>query len=142
MTDAALGYGTQIRVGVNTAATTATVLLAGAKEIPAPPFTRDLQDITNMSSPNGYREFLPGMKDGGELSLTLIWYPGGPTDLIIEAMKSETAARVFEVKFTQVTPNRAFTFSAFLTGAEPAVPVDGAMEMSITLKITGNVVAA
>lgn len=140
MAVAEIGYGAELRVGATTAATSATVVLGGVKNLPPPPFTRDLIDVTSNTSPNATREFIPGLKDPGELSFEINWVPGNSTDAVFQAMLLEQDPRVFEVRYTQVTPNVAFTFSAFLTGYEADAPMDDAMTASVTLKVTGAVV--
>lgn len=132
-----LGYGVVLMVGATTAAVTATVHLGGLTNVPPPPFNRDQVDVTNQDSP-GSREFIPGLADFGEVSMELNWVPGNATDLVLQEMTDEDEPRLFTSTFTQVTPNRICTFSAYLTSFEPGVPIDDKMSAAITLKITGK----
>jgi predicted secreted protein len=137
MTEAVLGYGIELRVGATTAATDATVLLGGLTDIPAPSFTRETLDVTAHDSPNGFREFIGGLKDPGEMACALNWTPGNDTHDIIIAMMDEDVPRVFEVTFTQVDPAVTCTFTASLTTFEPTGPVEGQLTASLTLRVTG-----
>lgn len=137
MTEAVLGHGIQIRVGADTAASTATILLGGVTDIPAPPFSRGFVDVTAHDSPGGYREFIADLKDPGEVSLTLNWTPGNATDDVLMAMMAEDVPRVFEITYPHVTPARLCTFEALLTGFEPSGQVEGALTASITLRVSG-----
>lgn len=138
MTDAVQGYGIELRVGATTAATTATVLLGGLTDAPPPSFTRESIDATAHDSPDGYREFIGGLKDPGELSCTLNWTPGNATHDVLIAMMDEDDPRYFEAKFTQVTPNIVCSYNAVLTSFEPTGAVEGQLTASLTLRVTGK----
>ena len=142
MTDAVLGYGAQLRVGATTAATTATVLLGGVTSMPPPPFNRDLVQVTAFDSPDATHEFIPALNDPGEFAFDINWRPGNPTDLILIAMQAETAPRVFEISFTQVSPVRKYTFTGFLTAFEPGATVEEQLSASVTIKVTGKPVVS
>jgi hypothetical protein len=137
MTEAVHGQGVQLRVGADTAAVTATVLLGGLTNTPPPPFSRGFIDVTSHDSPQGYREFIPDLKDPGEMSCTLNW-TGNATDDVLLAMTTEEAPRLFEITYPQVTPNRLCTFQALLTSYEPTGEVDGGqLTATIGLRVTG-----
>lgn len=133
-----IGYGASLKVGATTAAITATVTLAGITSCPPPPFSRDSVDVTHMGSPNGVREFIPGLADFGEISLELNWIPSSATDDVFRELQGEMDARLFEISFTQVTPTVTCSFRAFLTGYEAGVPMEDKMTASVTLKVTGS----
>lgn len=138
MTIGKIGYGVTLMVGATTAAVTATVLLGGLTNVPPPSFSREAIEVTNQSSPDATKEYIPGLRDPGELSMELNWEPGNATDDVLQTMTDENAPRYFEEVFTQVTPNRIVSFYAFLTGYEPGVPVEGKMTATITLRVTGK----
>lgn len=138
MTIGKLGYGVSLKVGATTAATEATVVLGGLTNIPPPPFSRDSVDVTNQSSPDMTKEYIPGLIDPGEISMELNWEPGNATDVVLLAMLGENAPRVFEQAYSQVTPARICTFNAFLTNYEPGVPIDDRMTASVTFRVTGK----
>jgi len=138
MTDAVQGYGIELRVGPTTVATTATVLLGGLTDIPAPSFTRESIDVTAHDSPDCWREFIGGVEDPGELSIALNWTPGNATDDVLIAMMDEDDPRLFEVRFPQVTPVRICTYSAVLTSFEPTGAVEGQLTASLTLRVSGK----
>ncbi len=131
-----LGYGLILKVGANPAAVTATVTLGGLTNIPPPPFSREMVDVTAHDSPGGFREFIGGLKDPGEFSPTLNWIPGDATDLVLIAMQAENEPRLFEWTAPQVSPDRICTFRGLLSAWEPTGEVEGALTASITLRVT------
>lgn len=137
-----IGYGAKLKGGSTAAAITATVALAGISNLPPPAFSREKIDVTHTESPDGFKEYIPGMSDPGDVTLDLNWVAGNATDDYFLELQSEKAARLFEILFTQVTPNRTCTFRGFLTGYEPGVPVDGKMTATVTLAVTGKPVWA
>lgn len=132
-----LGYGASLSVGEDPAAVAVTVLLGGITSLPPPPFSRDSVEVTNMSSPDATREYIPSLKEPGEIALDLNWVPGNATDLVLLEMLGEDDARLFAITYAQVTPNRICTFRAFITAFEPGVPVDDKMTATVTFKVTG-----
>ena len=106
--------------------------------MPPPPFSREAIEVTNQSSPDATKEFIPGLIDPGEVSMELNWEPGNATDVVLMAMAEESGPRYFEEVFTQVTPNRKCAFYGFLTAYEPGVPLDGKMTANLTMRVTGK----
>lgn len=137
MTDAVLGLGIGLKVGANPAAATATITLGGLTNIPAPPFSRGFVDVTAHDSPSGYREYIPDLKDPGEMSLDLNWHPGNTTHDEIVTMMSETEPRLFEIRYTQVTPNVTCTFRGLVTSFEPSGETTPQLTATIGLRVTG-----
>lgn len=138
MTEAVHGQGIQLRVGATPAAVTATILLGGLTDIPPPTITRGFIDVTAHDSPQGYREFIPDLKDPGEMSCSLNWTPGNATDDELLAMSEEEEPRLFVMTFPQVTPIKTCTFRALLTNFERTGGADdGQLKATISLRVTG-----
>lgn len=136
-----LGFGIQIRVGATAAAATATVLLGNCTEIPFPPVTRESIDVTSHDSPGGVREYIPGLKDTGELSITMQFIPGDATHDHIRLMQDVAmnvqADFLFEITYAQMsgTPPRC-SFRAFVTGFEGDGPFDAPLTGTLMLRPT------
>lgn len=133
---------TLARIGLGTKFGIATVLaptaftdLAEITSVTPPPIKRDIIDVTHMDSPDGWREFIAGLKDGGECSMDMNFVPGSGTDDLLIAMQIETEARPCRITF----PNGAeWKFDAFCTGYTPTAPVDDKMTATATFKVTGK----
>ena len=88
-------------------------------------------DITTMSSTGGWRQFVAGIKDGGEITCEVL-YDEAQIDTIEGNLGAASAA------FTITFPDgSAWTGNAFITNFSTDNPMDDAISCSITLKIDG-----
>ena len=129
MTSAKSGFGATLDWGGTT--------IAELTSISGPSESADTVDVTSHDSSNEFREFIVGLRDGGEISIEGNFYPGDTdgqkqlhTDM--QAGSSNT--------FTLTAPDGTTNYSgtAICTGFEPSFPMDGAMTFSATLKISGK----
>lgn len=126
----------------------ATVSVGGASlaEVTAigiPSLTGEVIDVSTHSSPGRWREFIRGMRDAGEFTITMKYTAGSPTDdACIAAITSDTAtAVVLDAKAASGTED--FTISAFGTDYSPNdLEPDGDQTCTLTLKPTGAVTQA
>lgn len=130
-----IGYQTDVLVGANLAAVTATVALAGVTAVTPPALMRDEFERTAMGGTNFLREFAPSLIDPGELQLELNWLPNAPTETLLREMFAERSGRLIMIRFRMVTPNPTCSFRAFLRERTPAVPMDDKMTCSATFRV-------
>jgi len=102
-----------------------------------PSYAQDELDVTDHSSPSGFREFIGGLKDAGEVSGELHFDPDSTTHNdaagLIKELKDGTVKN-WQIYF----PNAAkVTFAALVTAFELAAPVDGKLTASFSMKISG-----
>lgn len=121
--------GTALKIG--TQAVGSLSKIGGASK------TADTIDVTTLDSADGYKEYIPGWKDGGEVSLS------GFFDYSDEGQKAlETAFDSSEKKdFTITFPTAAackWTFSGYVTALETSADLGDALAFSATIKITGK----
>lgn len=102
--------------------------------------SRDTVDATHTTSANRFREFIGGMRDGGELSFTVAMVPEGSAYAELwNDLKDNTA-----VGYRWAIPNAAGTanyywyFNGFVTSIASAVPLEDRMTAAVTIKITGE----
>jgi predicted secreted protein len=95
--------------------------------------TRDILDVTAHDSEDGYREFVGGLKDPGEVSFDVNYDPA-VHDFLIEDFDSTDPVN-YEISFPDGT---LWQFPAIITGFEPDAPFDNKLTASITLKVTGK----
>lgn len=130
-TSAAIGYGSHFDILTSTGPDVWTKI-GEQMNIKPPAVKADTHDATHSASPGGYREFIPGLVDGGEVSFDVNYVPGDAT--IVTAMtylRSVITARV-------VLPNGyIWNFSGILTEFAPDAPLDGKMVMSVSVKVSG-----
>jgi hypothetical protein len=133
-TQAKIGYGSQLLIASPDAPTT-YVALAEITNITPPPMTRDLPEATHMESPGGWKEYVPGLKDGGEISVDMNFIPGSAATLRLLEMQTESEASPVKIKFPG---GEEWGFTAFCTGFTPEVPVGDVMTATATFKVTGE----
>jgi predicted secreted protein len=136
-TEASIGYGTLFKTD-NGNSPAAWDTLAEVTSISPPKMSRDSIDATHEQSPNAWREFIAGLKDGGEVSLDLNFIPGGSAadDLTAELALAGSAAT--KSRLIVFPDGSQFEFDAFLTGFEPDAPLDDKMTGTATFKVTGE----
>jgi predicted secreted protein len=134
-TQARIGHGTTLGLRAAGDHAGAYTNLGEVTNITPPPVTRDIIDATHMESPEGWREFIAGLKDGGEMSCDLNFVPGSATDDTLVAMQAEDDPRDMQITF----PNGViWGFVAYCTGYEPTAPVDDKMTATATFKVSGK----
>jgi len=146
----ATGYGShgiefQIK---NSASSPDYVKVAGVTGISGPGLSMETIDVTSFDSVEQWREHRPGLKDGGEISLDLIFDPVDVTQSASGALATAhgllralatSPAVVVECKL--VFPDVAtteWTFNAYVTGFETSGGMADALTASATLKVTGK----
>lgn len=143
MSQARIGYGTLLERRTSAAGASPEVwqLIAERTSIGGPSMSRDAPDVTHMDSPGGWREFVPGLKDGGEVPVEGNFIPKNATqnaETGILAEFSQDVAGHWRITFPDGSPETVWEFDAIMTGFEPSMPVDDKMTFSATLKVTGE----
>ncbi|MFJ9382029.1 phage tail tube protein, partial [Streptomyces sp. NPDC101455] len=75
--------GTQLKRDSNGAGT--FVAVANISDVSGPSRSRDAIEVTAHDSPDNYREFVKGLKDGGEVEITINYDPGDVTHQALDA---------------------------------------------------------
>lgn len=139
-TKARIGYGTLLERRIATSPED-WQLIAERVQITGPGLSREAPDATHMDSDEGYREFLPGLKDGGEIGIEGNFIPEDESQNATTGLLSEFASDVlgvFRLTFPSTTSPRPFwLLDGILTGFEPGMPVDDKMSFSASIKVSG-----
>ncbi|RZJ44971.1 MAG: hypothetical protein EON87_08645 [Brevundimonas sp.] len=131
-TAAIKGFGTLVEYITTLPSTYGTIgeLVA----VTPPSKTRDTIDVTHMASPDGYREFIAALRDGGEASLTFNYTKAGFT--VLTTIFDSDALKTFRITLPDAS---TFVFDGLLTEAPlDNVEVDGKVAMSATIKVSGK----
>ena len=132
---AASAFGATVSVGGTS--------LAEVTAIGIPALTGEVIDVSTHSSTNRWREFVRGMRDAGEFTITMRYTAGSATDdACIAAITGDTAvAVVLDAKAASGTED--FTFNAFGTSYDVNdLEIDSDQTATLTLKPTGAVTQA
>lgn len=110
--------------------------------INGPGMKSDTVDVTHHQSPGNWKEFVPTLKDGGEIGFEINFIPTNATHRnvvggLIYLLDQQTLQ-----SFSLVYPDSegtTWTFSAYVVGFVPSAPHDGKLSAQITIKISGPV---
>lgn len=127
--------GTVVRI--NSAAVPATfTAIPEIKDISFRTGSASVIDTTDLSSTA--KEKRMGLADEGQMTLTLNWLPTNAVHAEIDLAKSDRQSRNFEIILTDGGAY-TYTFSGFVLGVSLSAGVDGVLEASVTVEITGAV---
>lgn len=140
MTLANAAKGTLIQLGDAASPTEGFTTIAEVTNISGPGIQSEPLDVTHHSSTAGFREYVGGLKDGGEVTLEMNYIPADDTQNsgagVLKDLVDQTL-RNFKLIFPDPSLTE-FAFSALVTNFEPAAPVDGKLSASVTLKLSGQ----
>jgi predicted secreted protein len=133
MTNPIAGFSTTIKYAAGT-------LIGKLTSIGGIKLKAETIDITNHDSPDGYKEFIAGLKDGGEFPMEGNFIQSDAGQLAIMASFGTGAVESFIVTFPDTS---TWTFSAIVTGVEVGkADLKDQLTFSATLKISGKPVFA
>lgn len=93
MTEARIGWGGELHL--STDSTEANLVeLSEVRSVNFPQIEVDEHEVTSLKSPNRFKEFIGGLKDGGEFTATFNYDPGSATDLLLTAALGGTTRKM------------------------------------------------
>lgn len=130
-------HGTLFQVS-DMAATPVWTTVANVSDISGPEYTRDTIDVTSHSSTGGYKEYINGLKDGGNVTFDLL-YIGDATQTTITDLYESGDVNDFRIKMpiTDTGVDNQIDFSGIVTTVGAAFPLGDAIKRSVTIKVTG-----
>lgn len=111
--------------------------VAEVGSISGPSLTADLIDVTNHSSPSRFREYIQGLKDGGELTFDLNYQPTEATHNNATGVLGDwnTGARKnYRLRFP-TTPTVDWLLPIIVTNFEMNADVAEQLKASVTMKV-------
>lgn len=126
-------YGVALSRG-DGAATEVFTAVASVTNLGGPELSRETYDVTAHDSPDGWREFIGGLKDGGEVSVEINYKPDVHDVLVADL--SDTDPRNWRIVWPQALGQ--WDFAAILTAFNPSAPVDDKLSGELTLKVSGK----
>lgn len=118
--------GTKLQIGANFVAEITSI---GGLDLSA-----DTIDVTSLDSDGGYREFIGGFKDAGEVPIQGWFNPGNPGQTAMyDAFQSGTT-ETFQILFPF---GAAWNFKAVVTGFSTSAELEDAVTFEATLKVSG-----
>ncbi|TGE31329.1 phage tail tube protein [Desulfosporosinus sp. Sb-LF] len=119
-----------------------SVLIGSLTKIKPPEKSADSHDVTTLDVTDGYKRFIPGMKDGGEVTVSGFFDPDDAGQLAMETAVDAGTTDSYVITFP-ATFGATFTFSAFITKFTVGeVNLDDPLSFELTLKVSGKPVLA
>ena len=136
MTEATIGYGTVIRVGVGAGPTWTT--LQHVLDVEWPMAEADEHEATAMDSPNRTKEYVAGLIDNGEVTIPLNWVEDSDTDTVLTAIQQ--SGELVQIEFTANHAGAvAETYVGFCKRYSRTSPVNGVQTAEAGFRINGSV---
>lgn len=124
--------GTQLKIGKTTPVAVAGLTSIGGLELSA-----DTIDVTTLDSEGGYREFIAGFKDGGEVPIEGYFKPEtGKGQKELYDLYEAGTVEDFVIQF----PNNMarWEFKGVVTGISTAADLEDPLSFSSTIKVSGK----
>ena len=136
MSNAIIGSKTQMQIDVGGTLTTIAEVLT----ITALSLTTESISKTSMDSTDHFMDYIPGFRDGGEVSFDVNYIfdavtHDGDTGLLQDFADLETSVRDWRIIFPE---GSIWEFSGFVSGFTLNDPVEAVITASITIKVTGK----
>ena len=111
--------------------------VAEINSISGPTMSRDTIDVTSLDSDSGYREFIAGFRDPGQVQLTMNFSPT-TYDLMHGDFESEDPGN-YEILFPAAGGNYSLEFEGLVTELPIEITADDKVTSNVTIKISGAV---
>jgi predicted secreted protein len=124
--------GTKLQIGDASPVTVAGLTSIGGLELSA-----DTIDVTTLDSDGGYREFIAGFKDAGEVSLEgYLETETGKGQKELYDLFESGATEEFTIQFP--TGMGSWEFSGVVTGFATGADLEDPLSFSATIKVSGK----
>lgn len=118
------------------AATPVFTAIASVTNLSGPEIERETYDVTAHDSVDGWREFIGGLKDGGEVSVEINYDPREHDTLVADF--EDTDPRDYKMVFPAQAGGGSWGFKAVLKGFKQEAPVDDKFSGELTFKVSGK----
>ena len=122
-------------------------VVAEVIDITGPSMSMDSIDLTNQDGSAGWRDFTPGWRDGGEVSITANWLPAhithddGTDNIGIWDQFQDDAIKTFRIVTEGDGSGGTITIamSGIVTSFNTSLPLTEQAKLDFTIKLTGAV---
>lgn len=128
---------TQMKVTISSVLT----LILNVADITLPVGTPEFDEITNLTSPSNFKEWLPTLIDGGTVAMTIIYDASNSTHQYLQDSITTQKLESFECDVNG-TGSHKFTFNAYVSKGENKFAKGKAQMLTVDLRVTGPVTRA
>jgi hypothetical protein len=133
-----IGHGSIIQFSTDDGTTFTKITRVKSFTFPAKAF--DDVETTHFESPGREREFMAGLIDNGEVTITHSHTPDDGSGTNLDAQLNDALGSNVQISIT-VNGGQERTFNAFLKGYQPNIPLDDEMVAEITFRMGGEITA-
>jgi predicted secreted protein len=131
-------YGTILQMG-DGATSESFANVAELTDINPPAMTKDSTEVTNYASPDRFREYIAGLKDGGSVSGEGNWLPNNAThDENTGLLASFNDDKNHNWKLVLPYSLGTFSFVGHVTAYTPTTPLASQGKLAFSIKISGK----
>ena len=112
--------------------------IAGITEMGEIAQTRETTQKTTFASEDGWHEYGSGLRDGGELTLTLLFKSSDEGQKDLQADFDSDVPGEYKIELSD-DDQSDFAFKALVTNYGVAIPLGEDITRSVTLKISGKI---
>jgi hypothetical protein len=142
MTEARIGWFGELHLATDNTEATLTEL-AEVRSVNFPQIEVDEHEVTHLKSPDRFKEYISGLKDGGEFTASFNYVPGGATDLLLTAALGSTTRKariVIPDDSGTGTPDWNMTFPVIVKRYAPdSMEPNTPMTSTATFRVAGAV---
>jgi predicted secreted protein len=102
-----------------------------------PDVKTDLNDVTSHDSSGGFREFLPGLKDGDQVVAEMNWVPSNTVHKQLRIDAYAATLKTFRITLPDASDN-VCTFTGYITGYPGQANIGEPLKNTLTVKVTGQ----
>lgn len=129
-TAAKLTYGTLFKQGSTTIAEVTSIGDVGPQA--------EMIEVTNLDSPNGYREYIYGLLDGEEFQIEMNFLPGNSTHQGLRTNCTGKVTATYSIVWSG--SGETWTFSANVTSFKARGGAPGeVLKATVAFKLTGSI---
>lgn len=138
-TQAMIGYGTLFQRGNGDGPPETFQTISETAEINPPQSEADDVEVTHLNSPGRRKEFIQGMSDAGEASLSVNWIPDHPTqDHLTGLLADKNSGAVKTWRIVLPGGLLTWTFSGYVKSFAPdTISANDPLKATVTIKVTG-----
>lgn len=122
---------------VGTAFKVNNIVVGDLSSISSPSMTQEELDVTTLDSDGGYREFIGGFKDPGEVSLTGYFVPSDEGQVELYRVFDTGEQADFEIEFPPQMGAK-WQFSGIVTAYNTPIDLEEAVGFEVTIRVSGK----
>ena len=127
------------RTGKGSTLTLDGVQLGQITDLSGPSITKEQIEVTNFASPGSYREFIGGLRDAGQMDITLQMNPSSSTDNKIRSNFDLDTDETKAISINLAGSGTTLNFSGSVFAMNHSIPLNDVISMDCTLRISGPV---